>query len=289
MDNEIETKYNENRKVQVPPIKIQGIKTKLVNFIKSKTTSCDFDNWVEPFMGSGVVGFNVAPKNAIFSDLNPYIIDFYNALKKGEITPCIVREYLNLEGDKLRRLDEEHYYTVRTRFNESHAPLDFLFLNRSDFNGMIRFNKKGGFNVPYGHKPERFVQAYITKICNQVDKIQKAIQNNDWKFVCCDFRECIANYSNEKSLIYCDPPYIGRHVDYYDTWDENNEKLLHDALIKSSSSFIVSTWIKTKYRSNEYVESIWKGCKKETTEHFYFVGGKESNRNSVIEGLLSNF
>ncbi len=38
--------------------------------------------WIEPFMGSGVVGFNVAPNIAIFADTNPYIIDFYDQIKR---------------------------------------------------------------------------------------------------------------------------------------------------------------------------------------------------------------
>lgn len=275
-------------RVLVPPIKIQGIKTKLVNLIRKKTSETQFSVWIEPFMGSGVVGFNVAGPKAIFSDINPHIIAFYNAIKEGKITKTIVREFLNDEGEKLRQYDEEHYYAIRKRFNETHAPLDFLFLNRCDFNGMIRFNKKGEFNVPYGHKPERFAQAYITKICNQIDNVSCLIKNNDWSFVCQSFENSIAACDNE-CFIYCDPPYIGRHVDYYDSWDENLEYSLRDILNKSGSKYILSTWYKTKFRENEYIDKVWSHCKKTTTEHFYFVGGKESNRNSVIEAILSNY
>lgn len=61
-------------KIYVPPLKIQGIKTKLIPIIK-ETVKIDEDTvWIEPFMGSGVVGFNIAPQKAIFADTNPYII-----------------------------------------------------------------------------------------------------------------------------------------------------------------------------------------------------------------------
>ena len=64
----------------VPPIKIQGIKTKLVPLIK-KNVVVDRDSvWYEPFMGSGVVGFNVMPQRAVFADTNPHIIAFYNQI-----------------------------------------------------------------------------------------------------------------------------------------------------------------------------------------------------------------
>ncbi len=43
----------------------------------------------------------------------------------------------------------------------SRDPLKFLFLNRADFNGMIRLNRKGEFNVPFCKKPERFSKSHI--------------------------------------------------------------------------------------------------------------------------------
>lgn len=69
-------------KVYIPPIKIQGIKTKLVQLISEAVSMDDHAVWYEPFMGSGVVGFNLAPENAVFGDTNPYIIEFYNAIKE---------------------------------------------------------------------------------------------------------------------------------------------------------------------------------------------------------------
>ena len=127
-------------------------------------------------MGSGVVGFNLAPKNAFFSDTNPHIIQFYNEIKSGKITGDVARNFLEREGAKLKSEGEKYYYEVRNRFNKPHNSLDFLFLNRSCFNGMIRFNKHYEFNVPYGHKDERFSKAYITKISNQIFHVQELLQ-----------------------------------------------------------------------------------------------------------------
>lgn len=278
----------ENKKIYIPPLKIQGIKTKLVPAIHDLILNTNFEKWVEPFMGSGVVGFNLAPSNALFCDNNPYIINLYNDIKGNNITAKIAKEFLISEGLKLEKLNEQHYYDIRDRFNKYHNSLDFLFLNRSDFNGMIRFNKKGDFNVPYGHKPKRFSQAYITKICNQINYVQSMTSKNNWIFLCQNFEDTLKDIKTS-DIIYCDPPYIGRHVDYYDTWDENSEKELHKNLINTGAKFILSTWHHNKYRKNEYIEKIWKNCNIKTTEHFYFIGAKEINRNSMIEALLYNF
>lgn len=171
-------------KVYVPPIKIQGIKTKLVELISNTACLNDTSVWYEPFMGSGVVGLNLSPKRAVFADSNPYIIQFYNEIKNGIINSSIVREYLEREGNLLFEKDEQHYYYIRDRFNENHHSLDFLFLNRSCFNGMIRFNKNYKFNVPYCHKPQRFSKSYITKIVNQVKRLEEIIPKNEWEFKC---------------------------------------------------------------------------------------------------------
>ncbi|MGD9506777.1 MAG: DNA adenine methylase, partial [Syntrophobacteraceae bacterium] len=67
--------------INIPPIKSQGIKTKLVPWIASIIPVDDFKGlWIEPFMGTGVVGFNLAPRRALLCDTNPHLINFYTAI-----------------------------------------------------------------------------------------------------------------------------------------------------------------------------------------------------------------
>ncbi|TAL70559.1 MAG: Dam family site-specific DNA-(adenine-N6)-methyltransferase [Bacteroidetes bacterium] len=274
-------------KIFVPPIKCQGIKTKLVSWIKDNLSDNKFDRWIEPFMGSGVVGFNVRPHKAIFADTNIHLINFYNAVKTGEITPAIARYFLELEGMKLAKSGQKYFNEVRERFNMDFKSLDFLFLNRSCFNGMIRFNRYGKFNVPFGHKPNRFSKAYITKIVNQIDYISQAVKILDWQFVCRDFRETL-NELNKNDFVYCDPPYLGRHVDYFDSWNEEDEKDLFNLLDNSNCKYILSTWHSNQYRSNKEIDKYIRQ-NIQTKEHFYHVGASEKNRNAMTEALISNY
>ena len=114
-----------SEKIYVPPIKIQGIKTKLIPLIRRNVVVDEETLWIEPFMGSGVVGFNVKPKKAIFADKNPYIIDFYEQLKDKKINSYIIRTFLEENGRLLSEKDDEYYYEVRERFNSKHEPLVF--------------------------------------------------------------------------------------------------------------------------------------------------------------------
>ncbi len=275
-------------KTVVPPIKCQGIKTKLVPWVRAIIPT-DFDGaWIEPFMGSGVVAFNMRPKKAILGDTNPHLIAFYQAVSEKRITAASVRQFLQHEGSELLRTEGEHYYVVRERFNLYHDPIDFLFLNRSCFNGMIRFNKKGGFNVPFCRKPNRFAQALITKIANQVQAVADAMRVGDYEFHLQPFCETIA-LASEEDLLYCDPPYIDRHVDYFNGWDESHELELDEALASAPCPFILSTWHHNDYRRNTYIDSLWSKYSILTREHFYHVGASEDNRNPMTEALITNF
>lgn len=275
-------------KVRVPPIKSQGIKTKLVPWIKSLVPE-DFDGtWIEPFMGTGVVAFNIAPHRAILCDTNPHLINFYSAIAEGTITAGIARKYLIREGAFLFEKGEEHYYQIRDRFNNSHDPLDFLFLNRAGFNGMVRFNRKGEFNIPFCKKPNRFAQAYVTKIVNQIDTLSKLFKTKNFTFKCQDFEKTIQEAA-KRDMIYCDPPYIGRHVDYYNGWQDSHEKRLFSALSNFEGKFILSTWHNNDYRHNDYIISLWGSFRILTRAHFYHVGGKEDNRNPMMEALIFNY
>lgn len=275
-------------KVFVPPIKCQGIKTKLVPWILENLHLPDSGRWIEPFMGSGVVGFNLRPRRALFADKNPHLIAFYRAVQSGDITAAKAREFLHEEGERLAQDGATHYKAVRERFNKVGRPLDFLFLNRSCFNGIIRFNSRGGFNTPYGHKPERFRQAYVTKIANQIDYVAHAMSAGQWEFVCADFRDVVAQATAD-DMIYCDPPYLGRHVDYFDSWSENDERDLAALLLATKSRFALSTWHSNEHRENTSLQRLWSHCPVLTREHFYHVGAREENRKPMLEALVLNF
>ena len=276
-------------KIIIPPIKSQGIKTKLVPWINALVQK-NSGRWIEPFMGTGVVAFNVKFNEFILSDINPHLINFYNAIKYNEITPLIVKEYLEQEGLNLKLAEDsgyEHYKYIRNRFNTLFNPLDFLFLSRAGFNGMIRFNSKGKWNIPFCRKQDRFCKSYITKIVNQVSKVSQII-NNNWTFVNNDFREIIS-LATENDFIYCDPPYHGRYVDYYNGWTDEDENDLFELLMNTKAKFILSTWHHNDYRHNDMINQYWNKFNIITKDHFYHSGGKIENRNSIVEALVFNF
>lgn len=276
-------------RVVIPPIKSQGIKTKLVPWIQSLVPDVK-GRWIEPFLGTGVVAFNVGFKRALLSDTNPHIVRFYRQIQRGTLCPARVRSYLEEEGERLRRSGRngyDHFNAIKERFNRDHDPLDFLFLSRAGFNGMMRFNKKGEWNIPFCQKPERFSRSYVTKIVNQVRDVACLIQP-EWAFLKAQFEDVIRQ-ATSGDIIYCDPPYAGRYVDYYNGWTEDDEMHLFELLSSTQARFILSTWHHNDYRQNTMLERYWCRFNVVTRDHFYYSGGKLENRRSIVEALVFNF
>lgn len=139
----------------IPPIKIQGKKTKLVRKIMEIADEIlnehpEIDTWVEPFLGSGVVAFNCPDriKKVVVNDINPHIIKCYKGVAEGVITSEGIREAFEIHSRNLLRDGVEYYNEIRDRFNRSFGTMDFLFLTRTGYNGVMRFNGSGNGTSP---------------------------------------------------------------------------------------------------------------------------------------------
>ena len=270
-----------------PPLKSQGIKTKLLPLIAQsiRWNPGGDGRWVEPFLGTGAVVLNLAPPRALLCDLNPHTIRLLQDIQDGALSAASAREYLQDEGGVLSREGESHYYKIRDRFNLSPNSHDFLFLNRTSFNGIVRFNKKGFFNTPFCHKPERFDASFLTRVANQINWAARQMHGKDWQFACQDWRETYSAV-REDDFVYLDPPYIGRNADYFSQWSDSDAVELAQRTQQLPCGYALSMWIKNSYRTNTHVDEMWPDHTVRLASHFYHVGSTESLRNEMIEGVL---
>ena len=110
----------------------------------------------------------------------------------------------------------------------------------------------------------------------------------DFTFLCQSLSDTI-DMAQDNDLIYCDPPYIGRHTDYFNRWDEESEVEMSRILSSVRSRFILSTWHSNRYRKNTFIDELWSRYHILTREHFYHIGAKEDNRNPMLEALVMNY
>ena len=153
---------------------------------------------VEPFVGAGSVFLNTDFEQYLLADINPDLINLYNLLKTDPETYITeAKRWFCPENNR-----REVFLDVRAEFNGTdnvmYRSLAFLYMNRFGFNGLCRYNKKGGFNVPFGsYKKPYFPEAELEFFA---EKAKKAT------FVCEGYSETFSR-ARKGCVVYCDPPY----------------------------------------------------------------------------------
>ena len=274
----------------IPPIKIQGKKTKLVRKIMEIADEIlnehpEIDTWVEPFLGSGVVAFNCPDriKKVVVNDINPHIIKFYKSVADGIITPDKIREVFDIHNQNLLKDGYDYYNKIKDRFNQSFDTMDFLFLTRTGFNGVMRFNNSGKWNVPFCKLNNRLSKNVIEDLASSVDELSRLFKSKEFIFYNKSFEEVIES-APENSIFYCDPPYYGLQVQYFKGWGKEDEIRLNEML--KDKVFIYSTWLEDGIRENMMINEYWGEYEIEGKKHKYNVAEKAEKRNQVTEGLI---
>jgi DNA adenine methylase len=104
-------------------------------------------------------------------------------------------------------------------------------------------------------------------------QLTDVVAMRDWTFLAQDFRETLRQAGPE-DFVYADPPYAGRHVDYFNSWSDTDEADLAGLLKALPCGFILSTWHGNEFRTNATTGRNWK-CPVIhvlTREHSYHVG-----------------
>lgn len=187
-----------------------------------------FDTYHEPFLGSGAIFFALNPTKGMLSDLNPDLVNAYNVIKN---------DWKDLI-ENLKKHQENHcldyYYKIREQIlrNPINRAAQFIYLNRTCWNGLYRVNLKGKFNVPIGTKTSVILNTDDFKSMSRI--LQKvSIESLDF--------ETAVNKACEKDFIFIDPPYTVKHN--FNGFTKYNERLfswndqvrLRDAVLRAVS------------------------------------------------------
>ena len=175
----------------------------------------EYNRYIEPFLGSGAVFFHLQPKDAIISDVNPRLINCYVSIRNNY---KLVEQHLRKHH---YAHDKNYYYSIRQKKFRSkyQQAAQFLYLNRTCWNGLYRENLKGQFNVPIGSKTNAIL------ITDNFKATATALYSA--KIYSRDFEETI-DEAEKGDFVFIDPPYTVAHnnngfVKYNQTlfsWDD---------------------------------------------------------------------
>jgi len=183
--------------------------------------------YIEPFLGGGAVFFQYLPKSAILGDKNARLIELYQAVRDN------VDALENLIRQHALRHSKAYYYATRSvRFEDAvERAAQFLYLNRTCWNGLYRENLKGEFNVPIGTKQQ------VVLGSDDFGAWSRALRGV--RVANMDFEETIEQ-AGDGDFIFADPPYTVRHnmngfVKYnQDIFAWEDQVRLRDALRRAS-------------------------------------------------------
>lgn len=237
-----------------PIIKYRGGKSKEINnFIEFIPNQ--YDRYIEPFAGGAALFFYLAPNAALINDINSRLVNFYSAVRenfdslKAELTRLELTyrsnqmEYEHIKmKDKSRHVENKNealYYLLRDMYNGiiEKKYLDatlYYFINKTSYSGMLRFNSKGEFNVPFG-RYKNFNTQLVSEEHSELLK-RTEITNEDYSEI---FNRCTVN-----DFVFLDPPYDCIFTDYGNIeqngfTEDNHRRLAQDFRNLESRSLMV--------------------------------------------------
>lgn len=303
------TKYNIDNKAYVKPfLKWAGGKSQLIKEIEKYYP---FENgkitkYAEPFIGGGAILFDILNnfnlEEIYISDINAELINTYVIVR--DCVDNIIQLLYEYEKDYIP-LDAEarkaYYINKRNRFNNIKINGDksnniekaalMIFLNKTCFNGLYRVNKKGLFNVPIG--------AYKNPlICDEKNLSAVSKKLSNVKIVCEDYKNS-ANFIDENTFVYFDPPYRPlTETSSFTSYTENifdDKKQIElakfvDYINNKGAKVVVSNSDpKNSNVDDDFFDKIYGVYKIKRVDATRMINSNSKARGKISELLISNF
>lgn len=292
-----------------PFVKWAGGKGSLLNQINKyypvSLKNGEIERYIEPFVGGGAVLIDILQnyniKEAYAFDINIDLINSYKVIKSNVnelINELKIKEneFLSLNSENRK----EYFYNLRKKYNSYKLQKDelsvdkaaqFIFLNRTCFNGLYRVNKLGDFNVPIGDYKN-------PTICDEENLKSLSMLIKNVEFECGDYKTS-KKYIRENTFVYFDPPYRPLNITSgftsytkEDFNDDNHRELaryykeLHNSNIKVMLS---NSNPKNTNKQDTFFEEIYKEFNINEVYAKRMINANSNGRGEISELLITNY
>lgn len=294
--------------VAKPFLKWAGGKGQLLNKFEEmypqELINGEIDTYIEPFVGGGAVLFDILQKykvkKAVIVDLNKELVNCYRCIKAD--VKELIKHLKTLQSEFLSLSDEKrkgYFLKVRKRYNKIHLngkydfekAADFIFLNKTCFNGLYRVNSKGEFNVPFG----KYKNPLICDSEN-LTLISNLLQNVEIRFG--DYSIC-EEYVNGRTFIYFDPPYRplienSSFVGYDKSgFNDNNQKELAEFVKKLDKQnclvMLSNSDPKNTNLDDNFFDELYKGFEIDRIFAKRMINCQADKRGDITEIVIRNY
>lgn len=279
--------------------------SQLSNYYPDELKSGKINKYVEPFLGGGAVLIDILQnydiKEVYAFDINLDLINCYNVIKKDleeliNILSIMEEDYFKLDTTKR----EKYFYDIRREYNSYNISpknisvkraSEFIFLNRTCFNGLYRVNKKGEFNVPFG----RYKNPTICD-SNNLKNLSKLIENVN--FIYGDYKES-EKYIDCNTFVYFDPPYRPLNVtsgftsytkeDFNDDDQKELANYFYKLNLKGTKLMLSNSNPKNTNKEDNFFENLYYEFNINEVSAKRMINSNASGRGKISELLITNY
>ena len=281
-----------------------GLLSQLNNFYPFDLENGIINRYVEPFVGGGAVLIDILQKYDIKEvyafDINKDLINCYNVIKNN--VEALIKE-LNKKEKEFLKLETNdrtiYFYDIRKEYNSYKLKMkqdikrasEFIFLNKTCFNGLYRVNKSGEFNVPYG----KYKNPTICDSKN-LKNLSKLIQNVIFEYG--DYKKS-SKYIDENTFVYFDPPYrplsITSGFTSYTKENFNDEdqrelaKYYSELNNKKAKLMLSNSNPKNTNKEDNFFEEIYKEFNINEVLAKRAINANGNGRGNISELLITNY
>lgn len=255
-----------------PLIKWSGGKGDEIKYFE-KYIPKKFDIYIEPFIGGGALYFYLSPNKSVISDVHPELIDLYQSISEGYSSEI----YNFMENNPNNDIT---YYEIRDKMvinNKLDSAKRFYYQRKTCFRGMLRYNKEGKFNIPFGKYKTINYSDLKNKSYEELLK-KTHILNESFEYI-------FNKYNNENNFMFLDPPYDSEFTDYgYCNFGKEQHKILAD-LFKNTKIKCLMIIGKTDFIKDLYKDYIVEEYDKQYRFKLYNgrIGDEINTKHLIIK------
>lgn len=221
---------------------------------------------IEPFAGGAATFFELGDKfeNRVISDVHTELIALYRTISEGKSNELF-------EFMKAHPNDEKTYYEVRASQPDDQVGIAcrFYYLRKTCFRGMMRYNKTGGFNVPYGRYKTFNYENLQDRQYEDLLKNTTVLEDS--------FEKIFEKYDDPSNFIFLDPPYDSTFTDYgYCKFGREEHEKLAEHFKKTSSKCLMVIG------GTDFIRGLYEGYIVEEYEKKYRFRLKEGRVGDEI-------
>lgn len=300
-------RYHDNKTESAKPfVKWVGGKSQLIDQIEKELLDRKgrtFRKYAEPMVGGGALLFNVLSRydfeELYISDINPELINAYRSVKSDVNNLITMLEKMQkqfLQADEVGR--KQIYYAIREEFNQNALSKEgstkkaaqFIFLNKTCFNGLYRVNRKGQFNVPMGSYKNPVICD-----CKNLRNANTALQNVT--IICGDY-SLAKTFIDKDTFVYFDPPYrpiseTSSFTSYNaDVFDDDEQirlsKFINEINLTGAKIVLSNSDPKNLDENDNFFDDLYENYKIDRIGATRAINSKGDKRGRINELLITN-